>query len=440
LNALGYLTKSDWCGNGPALRDGEVVIPAYDMDVYQEFIKLMNQFYTDGIIDPTFFTIEPTEVNGQVNEGKTAVYNDAIQVVGMSNYEEWESAFPLTSDWQTEPEIYEPNYVTTGCFMISADTEYPELCLRFAELFYNDETDASHALRVGYGYDSGWDFGYAQCTFRDGVVNYYEDKMPEGMGGWDYQVEYLIGNVWSFGSNTTRPAVAKLAKENGCEDWPTEELPNYTGENLFRNSILTNMKPYATPTDHYFWLFYEWFADDLLNATHDQIINRWLKGYYAARNEGEKIGFTVLPGAEVQFDNTINHYLIYGVDEEFFYQAPLLNQLKNLEELNKLLPEYVCVVQAHPFRVHATICDPSLLFGIEIYNGGTEPFRNDMAEIYAKHYGKRMTSGSDCHSLPAVGKGGIITNRKILTPYDLTDVLRNGTYSVIKEGQNDSIM
>ena len=56
-------------------------------------------------------------------------------------------------------------------------------------------------------------------------------------------------------------------------------------------------------TDHYFSLFFEWFASELSSSNHRKNIERWLKGYYAARNEGEKLGFTVLPGAEVRFRN-----------------------------------------------------------------------------------------------------------------------------------------
>lgn len=184
-------------------------------------------------------------------------------------------------------------------------------------------------------------------------------------------------------------------------------------------------------TDHYFNIFYDWFAEEVAGASHQKIIDRWLKGYYAARNEGEKIGFTVLPGAEVRFDGTINDYLVYGVTEDFFYHAPLLNRLKNVKELLEVLPQEVCVVQAHPFRENMTVCDPSPLFGIEIYNGGTEKFRNELAKIYAEHYGKAMTSGSDFHGKNALARGGIITPEPIQTPQDLIQTLRSGNYETI---------
>ena len=39
--------------------------------------------------------------------------------------------------------------------------------------------------------------------------------------------------------------------------------------------------------NRYFATFFDWFADDLRGADHRTIIDRYLRGYYNARNEGE---------------------------------------------------------------------------------------------------------------------------------------------------------
>ena len=184
-------------------------------------------------------------------------------------------------------------------------------------------------------------------------------------------------------------------------------------------------------TDHYFSLFYDWFADELAEADHRRIIERYLRGYYAARNEAEKRNFTVLCGAEVRFDNTINDFLVYGLEEDDLFRLPLLNRLHNVEELVEVLPDDAVVVQAHPFRDKMTVMSPTALFGIEVYNGGTDPFRNQMARLYAEHYGKAMTSGSDIHHIKALARGGIATAREISCAKDLVNVLRGGDYSLI---------
>lgn len=186
-------------------------------------------------------------------------------------------------------------------------------------------------------------------------------------------------------------------------------------------------------TDHYIERFYTlWFPEDVAGLTHAQQVHRWLKGFRTAREEGEKIGFTVLPGAEVRFDGKPNDYLIYGLHEDFFYNVPRLNELGSLEALLALLPETVCVVQAHPFRNDMTVADPRNLFGLEVFNGGTEAFRNRLARMYAEHYGMPMTSGSDVHELERLAKGGIQTEVKIQTPEDLVAVLRSGHYTLIE--------
>ena len=188
-------------------------------------------------------------------------------------------------------------------------------------------------------------------------------------------------------------------------------------------------------TDHYFAHFYKWFSDELEGRSHREIMARRLKGYYAAREEGEKLGFTVLPGAEVRFNKSyfgINDFLVYGCDEEFFLTAPRLNELSSLEELYALLPSNACVVLAHPFRLRMTIMDPTMLFGIEAHNGLTEPLRNHQAELFAQLYQKPVTSGSDCHHPAHAAKGGIVTSQRIMTPKDLTDVLRSGDYTLYR--------
>ena len=187
-------------------------------------------------------------------------------------------------------------------------------------------------------------------------------------------------------------------------------------------------------TDHYFSIFYQWFCEELRGMDHRAIMERRLKGYYAARNEGEKLGFTVLPGAEVRFDASpygINDFLIYGCDEEFFLTAPRLNELTSPEALATLLPPEACIVLAHPFRVGMTVMDPAQVFGIEAYNGGTDPIRNQMAARFAAEFGKPVTSGSDCHHLDYTCRGGIQTERRIRSPKDLTDVLRSGAYTLL---------
>ena len=251
LNALGYIENTNYNGDGygidPCIRDGEVVIPVYDMEVYQEYLKIMNQFYTDGIINPTFFTIEESEMNAQMMEGKTALYHNAPFLSGIETYDDWESGYPLTSEWQTEPEIGTNEYATVGNFLVSADTEYPELCLRFADIFFNNETDTAYAIdSAAPAVNSGWDFG--------GVTRYWNDETqkmgtnknwPAGVeNGWQYTCEYGTENAWQFGATNIDEAKEKMAADLGHPEYRAPRGKN-TGANAWSNSVYTNMVPYG---------------------------------------------------------------------------------------------------------------------------------------------------------------------------------------------------
>ena len=209
------------------------------------------------------------------------------------------------------------------------------------------------------------------------------------------------------------------------------ELPGSEIVRLYKNAGYDGI----VITDHYFSLFFEWFKDEISMSNHKKIIERYLRGYYSAKNEGEKNGLTVLCGAEVRIDGTINDYLVYGLEEKDFYELPLLNRLKDVREIVDTLPDYSVVVQAHPFRDNMTVCNPGLFFGVEGYNGGTEEFRNELAKVYAKHYQKSLTSGSDFHGIHHLAKGGIATMQKIRTSSDLRNVLSSGEYFLIENGK-----
>lgn len=257
LQALGFMTDDPY-GLRVCLRDGEVTIPAYDMDVYKEYLKIMNRFYEDDIIVPNYFTIESTEVNAMLVEGKTALYDNDVTYGGVPQSEAptWESLIPLTSDWQEKPESRKPSNIGYfGNFVISADTEYPELCLRFADTYFNNETDISAYLWLGVPADS--EYALDENGNPDGFCHYswIEESgaidwgIPEGYDLWSYAVESWNGFMPNFGAYGTLEAnKAKYLDAFGV----TYEYEG--GEYLldgswnYKYSIDKNLKPYAVDT------------------------------------------------------------------------------------------------------------------------------------------------------------------------------------------------
>ena len=144
----------------------------------------------------------------------------------------------------------------------------------------------------------------------------------------------------------------------------------------------------------------------------------------------------VLQGFEVRIDkHHATDYLVYGLGEAFLrshsnlISYPLKLFSAAVREAGGLL------IQAHPFRNHMVVTPPDLLDGVEVYNGthSHSPFRNEMAELWADHYGMIKTSGSDLHSEKMFVTGGIETDSPITTNTELLATLKSGHYTLLRD-------
>lgn len=181
-------------------------------------------------------------------------------------------------------------------------------------------------------------------------------------------------------------------------------------------------------TDHYFNRFFD--RPEFQGKTHSELIDCYLKGYRTAKEAGEKAGVTVLLGIELRFNNCINDYLVYGLDEAFLKKAPLLNRL-NLDAFLKIKPESALIYQAHPFRDGMMITNPDKLFGIEVRNGATPPERNRIADAWADTFRLHKISGSDFHSKIHLAKSGLDFFDEIANSDSLVKALRTDNYDIL---------
>jgi len=163
-------------------------------------------------------------------------------------------------------------------------------------------------------------------------------------------------------------------------------------------------------TDHYFRGFFE----RQLFKSWETKIDQYLKGYRNAAKEGAKLGLDVHLGMEIQFDENSNDYLIYGFDEQFLRTNKKLYKLGLKDFRNLTAGSGIVVVQAHPFRPRMIPADPSLIDGVEIYNGNPRhDSSNHLALEYARKNGLKMLSGSDFHQVQDAARGGIIVDERI---------------------------
>lgn len=265
LNAFGYVTNDNY-GASPAIRNGEVVIPAYDVEVYQEFLKLMHQFYEDGIIPKNTFTTNDTEQIAQLQNGAVGMYHDEVHATGYKNYKAWTAAQPLTSQWSSTAVTTTPNRVkANGGFVISADTEYPELCMRIADLWYNNTTDDCRALWVGALIDTEWDLGYAYTRWDNELQDLVtDDTRMQGLDVWTYIYQETIGFYPQWGAVEDEPSYKKHAESVEGGYFTGMAYSSDNAEGHARLTTQQNVMPYAAET---FPTIYHVDSDTMIELT-----------------------------------------------------------------------------------------------------------------------------------------------------------------------------
>ncbi len=184
-------------------------------------------------------------------------------------------------------------------------------------------------------------------------------------------------------------------------------------------------------TDHLNESTFKDITPPLTNSSWDEKIDHFLTGYKALKKAAEG-KFKVFLGMEIRFYGNPNDFLVYGVTEEFLRAHGDLLALKP-KSFSKLARENgLLFIQAHPFRKGMKVENPDNLDGYEIYNGNPRHnSSNDIAEIWAKKYGKTIvTSGSDFHEKDDEGRGGIYFNKLIETNEELIEELKKGNYKI----------
>jgi predicted metal-dependent phosphoesterase TrpH len=178
-------------------------------------------------------------------------------------------------------------------------------------------------------------------------------------------------------------------------------------------------------TDHYYKNLFENFREE----TWEDKINRYLRGYKRAVEEGANLGLTVLLGMEIRFTENPSDYLVFGITEEFLIQNPELYKL-GIKGFKKLIEkEDILIFQAHPYRPGMVVAEPQDLHGVEVYNGN--PRHNSMnskANQFAIENGLLMSSGSDFHQTDDLARGGMIFAEEIKTSEELVVALRDNAF------------
>ena len=175
------------------------------------------------------------------------------------------------------------------------------------------------------------------------------------------------------------------------------------------------------------------------NKSYKDKLDFYFSDYEKGVEIGKEIGIKVFLGVEMSYRGT--DFLIYGLDKSWYYENPQIMDMKKSDELRYLMKNGAYVVQAHPYR-EANYIDHIRLFprcvnAVEIINGNQDNFMNEMAKIYAKHYGLKVTAGSDNHRGGKVQVlAGMMSERPIKDEQDFIECVENETLQIFEMENN----
>lgn len=163
----------------------------------------------------------------------------------------------------------------------------------------------------------------------------------------------------------------------------------------------------------------------------EEVCDRFLKGYRAAREAAEGLELFVFLGMEIRFPHDENDFLVYGFTEEFLKGQPWIYE-RELPDLYRIAEaEKLYIVQAHPFRPKCMLADTGFLHGLEVYNGNPRHHsHNEMAFMAAREHKLCMTAGSDFHQPEDISDRCAYFGRMPQSEQELAEMLRREEFKI----------
>lgn len=128
----------------PALKDGEVIIPA-GHESYLNYLTFMHTCYEENLLSKDYYVMEETALKSMLQEDvPMLVWGRHVYAyyptVADERIENWGMFNPLTSAVNDTPMIAEQLAVSgMGNFVVNAKTAYPEVAMRMADWFFSDD-------------------------------------------------------------------------------------------------------------------------------------------------------------------------------------------------------------------------------------------------------------------------------------------------------------
>lgn len=199
LNALGYNRSGDQAAiyheTDIMLRDGQVVMPAYDREVFPTYLETLHTMYTEGLMEQDYYTMDGDTTTAHLTSGMYGVFYQVPGVFGGVEFgSQWWGGKPLTSAYNDTP--FWPNYTgqVVGQYVISADTAYPELCVAVADFFYGP--NHMLCLQGPSCNDTEFLLGFDGFRYYPEYLDTSWDEFEENPNAYGSIIDYMAQKFW----------------------------------------------------------------------------------------------------------------------------------------------------------------------------------------------------------------------------------------------------
>lgn len=154
----------------------QVEVPAMQ-EKYQDYVKFMHTLYSEELMDTDYYTQDTMAADAKIAKNECAVITTVAP--SQDNWADYIAAAALTSEHNDYAFVTSSYGLFTGNFFISADTEYPELCVRFLDYLYSGEGNTRAV--DGCAADSG--------DTLDMIQGFYYDEEDDAIAYYDIEAE-----------------------------------------------------------------------------------------------------------------------------------------------------------------------------------------------------------------------------------------------------------
>ena len=151
----------------------------------------------------------------------------------------------------------------------------------------------------------------------------------------------------------------------------------------------------------------------------------YIPAYRRAKAEGEKLGLDVILGIEIRFPESVNDFLVFGIDEDDVPKAYDYTFSPYEDFYKGFKNEHNLIIQAHPMRPPCEPVPQEIVDGYEVFN--MHPGHNSRIGIAAQLVKNNprllITGGTDFHHEGHEGMCAVCTDRKISDSVQMAELI-----------------